>query len=133
MAAYDVEPWSDLFVAGAALAGLVFVAVSINIDRILALKGLAERGLETVVTLLVVVIVALAGLIPGQSTVALGVELLLIAVVYLGLIIKLWPSVRPPWTWTFGRRSCAEGAALSRPRSACPTASRRSLGRAGRR
>ena len=41
MAAYDVEPWSDLFVAaagaGAALAGLVFVAVSINVDRILAL------------------------------------------------------------------------------------------------
>jgi len=111
MAAYAVEPWSDLFVAaagaGAALAGLVFVAVSINIERILALKGLAERGLETVVTLLVVVIIALAGLIPGQSTVALGVELLLIAVAYLGLIIKLWPSVRPsveaPWTWTFGR------------------------------
>ena len=58
-------------------------------------------------TLLVVVIVALAGLIPGQSTGALGVELLLIAAAYLGLIIKLWPSVRPsveaPWTWTFGR------------------------------
>ena len=48
MAAYDVEPWSELFVAtagaGAALAGLVFVAVSINIDRILKLPGMPDAG-----------------------------------------------------------------------------------------
>jgi hypothetical protein len=41
--AYDPTEWSDLFVANAgasaALAGLVFVAVSINIERILKFDG----------------------------------------------------------------------------------------------
>jgi modulator of FtsH protease len=80
--AYDPSEWHDLFVASAgasaALAGLVFVAVSINIDRILRFPGLPERALETVLLLLTVVIVSIVGLIPGQSTTALGIELLLV-------------------------------------------------------
>jgi hypothetical protein len=52
MTAYDVSEWTDFFVAGAsasaALAGLVFVAVSINIDRILRIQGLPSRALATV-------------------------------------------------------------------------------------
>lgn len=80
MTAYDNAQWTDLFVASAgasaALAGLVFVAVSINIERILKFEGLPERALETVVVLLSVVVVSVIGLIPGQSHVALGVELL---------------------------------------------------------
>ncbi|MET0558441.1 MAG: hypothetical protein ABW065_07190 [Solirubrobacterales bacterium] len=83
MFAYDASEWTDFFVAvagaSAALAGLVFVAVSINIDRILKFKGLPERALETVLLLMTVLLVSLAGLIPGQSATALGVELLLLA------------------------------------------------------
>ena len=71
MTAYDASEWTDLFVAaagaGAALAGLVFVAVSINIDRILSLEGVPERALATVLTLLMVVCVSIVGLIPGQD------------------------------------------------------------------
>ena len=48
--AYAPEEWKDLFVAmagaSAALAGLLFVAISINVDRIVKYEGLPERGLE---------------------------------------------------------------------------------------
>jgi hypothetical protein len=78
--AYDPSEWSDLFVAAAgasaALAGLLFVAVSINIERILQFAGLPERALETVLLLMTVLLVSLFGLIPGQSNGALGLELL---------------------------------------------------------
>jgi modulator of FtsH protease len=77
--AYDASQWTDLFVASAgasaALAGLVFVAVSINVDRILKLPGVPERALQTVLLLLLVVVVSIVGLVPGQDAVALGAEL----------------------------------------------------------
>ena len=100
MAAYDIDAWSDLFVAaagaGAALAGLVFVAVSINIDRILAYPGLPDRALETVLTLLVVVLISIVGLIPGQSTTALGLELFGIALVFSSVISRLLANQKLP-------------------------------------
>jgi hypothetical protein len=82
--AYEVEEWHDLLVASAgaaaALTGLVFVAVSINVERILHHEGLPERALQTVLLLLGAVVTSLLGLIP-QSTTALGVELLAVGLV----------------------------------------------------
>jgi hypothetical protein len=109
--AYDPNEWTDLFVASAgaaaALAGLVFVAVSINIDRILKLEGLPERALETVLTLLAAVVVSLIGLIPGQSHVALGAELVGVSVVFGAVITKLTitrpPAEAEPPAWLAGR------------------------------
>jgi hypothetical protein len=67
--------------ASAALTGLLFVAVSVNIERVLKFAGLPERALQTLVMLLWALTVSIAGLIPGQSDTALGVELLASAVV----------------------------------------------------
>jgi modulator of FtsH protease len=88
LTAYDPEAWTDLFVAAAgasaALAGLVFVAVSINIDRIIAGEGLADRALQALFQLLAVVIASLLALAPGQSETALGLELLLVGLAVTG-------------------------------------------------
>jgi hypothetical protein len=109
--AYDASEWSDLFLASAgasaALAGLVFVAVSINVERIVRFPGLPERALETVLLLLAVVLVSLIGLIPGQSSVALGIELLVVSLVFAGVIgalsTKSLPEGSEPATWLLGR------------------------------
>jgi hypothetical protein len=111
VAAYDPPAWSDLFVASAgasaALAGLVFVAVSINIDRILKLRGLPERALATMLLLLAVVLVSLIALIPGQSRTVLGSEMLVIALAFAAAIGRLsaysLPKSSDPRRWLLTR------------------------------
>ncbi|HEV2727829.1 MAG TPA: hypothetical protein VGV34_06015, partial [Solirubrobacterales bacterium] len=110
MTAYDPSEWSDLFVAtagaSAALAGLLFVAVSVNVDRILAVKGLPERGLETIVLLVGVLLVSIVALIPGQGEVALGLELVALGLA-LGFFVSRLPAVSEaatvPSGWIFAR------------------------------
>ena len=98
--AYAPGEWTDLFVAvagaSAALAGLLFVAVSINVERILKYEGLPERGIEALAMLLVPLIVSIAGLLPGQSHVALGLELLAIGGALVGVMLRLPVAHRLP-------------------------------------
>lgn len=92
MSAYDASAWTDLCVASAgasaALAGLVFVAVSINIERILQFPWLPARALETVLLLVGALLAALLTLAP-QSRTALGVELLVEGLAVAGVLAVL--------------------------------------------
>ena len=93
--------------ASAALAGLVFVAVSINVERILKLEGAPDRGLQTVFLLLGVVLVSIVGLIPGQDNVALGAELVgvgLFLTIPIGLLTRRsTPRAPAPRSWVIYR------------------------------
>jgi hypothetical protein len=78
--AYSTTEWEGLFLAeagaSAALAGLLFVAISINLARILQGAGLPGRAGEAIVLLVAVLVTSSLGLVPGQSPGVLGVELL---------------------------------------------------------
>jgi hypothetical protein len=80
MHAYSTDGWGELFLAeagaSAALAGLLFVAISINLERILQGTGLPGRAGEAIVLLVAVLVVSTLGLVPGQSPTVLGAELL---------------------------------------------------------
>ena len=82
VAAYDLSSWGAFAAAevgaAAALTGLLFVAVSINLDRILSFPKLPARAGETLVTLLLVLVVATLILLP-QSARLLGVEVIVLA------------------------------------------------------
>ena len=134
MTAYDPSQWTDLFVAtagaSAALAGLVFVAVSINLERILSYEGLPERALETLLLLVGVLIFSILALMPGQSAVALGAEVLALGLLLFTAVFRLpAPSIRRPgksrrtggragsWSGRLGRSPSlsAESASCSKP------------------
>lgn len=62
----------------ATLAGLIFVAVSLNLEKILA-YGVVGRAAEAMVLLAGVLLIASVALAPGQSDRILGEELLAIS------------------------------------------------------
>jgi hypothetical protein len=72
--------WENFFVAevsaAAALSGLLFVAVSINLTRILAITHLPGRAIEALIVLLSVLFIATFGLVPRQGHVAFGAEVI---------------------------------------------------------
>jgi hypothetical protein len=88
---YDLEPWHDLFVmvggVACALIGLLFVAISINLDRIITGANLPRRALETLAVLVAILTVAVLGLVP-QPGWAIGVETLLLAGGVLILLVR---------------------------------------------
>jgi modulator of FtsH protease len=86
-----MEGWTDFFVAevgaAAALAGLLVVAISINIERILKFPSLPGRAWQTLVTIGVALVVASLALMPGQPLSLFGWEALVggLVVAYTGV------------------------------------------------
>ena len=112
MTAYDPNAWTEFAAAAAGasavLAGLVFVAVSINLEKVLEVKGLPGRAGETIATFLGALIASLLVVVPGQSNTAVGIELAVGGGVLLaGLMLIVFPGLQHqahhPLSWRVTR------------------------------
>jgi hypothetical protein len=97
----DVAAWESFAVAllgaAAVLAGLVFVAVSVNIDRILSVRGLPGRAGDSVVMFVATLVECAFVLVPHPPVAALGVELLATGAVTSAVLLAIAiPGVRLP-------------------------------------
>jgi modulator of FtsH protease len=85
----EMESWHDFAVASAgaagALAGLIIVAVSVNVKEIIAGSALPARAGATIASVVLIVVSGIAMLIPRQTALALGSELVVFALIALGL------------------------------------------------
>ena len=86
-----MDQWHDFFLAQAGaeggLTGLVFVGVSINLQKIVSdpRSGLAGRAAEALILLVGVLTVSVLGLVPAQGPGLLGAEVLVV-----GLAAWVW-------------------------------------------
>ena len=94
--------------AAVTLTGLVFVAVSLNLSRIMNFPGLPGRAGESLLQLLQVFFISTAALIPRQPLTVLGIEVLLI--VSLSWMAQTVGQIRyaksradHPWSWLMTR------------------------------
>jgi hypothetical protein len=106
VASYSALPWHEFFVgtigAAAALTGLLFVAISINLEQILKYPQLPGRAAATLGMLVSALVVSGLALAPGQSRRALGIEVACVAVV--AAVQAVWVSLGKkapgePLTW----------------------------------
>jgi hypothetical protein len=77
--------WNDFFTAqvgaSAALAGLIFVGLSINMSKIVSSPILPNRALQALLVLITALVISSVMLVPGQSIAQAGVEVLFTGVV----------------------------------------------------
>ncbi len=87
--AYDPVPWRDFFVmlggASAALAGLVFVGLSIHASKIAGHPYLSRRARSLTFGIVYVTLACGVALMPGQGRTALGIEFVVGGVVVAAL------------------------------------------------
>jgi modulator of FtsH protease len=99
-----MNAWHDFFLAqaGAAgvLTGLVFVGVSINLQKIVSNphSGLAGRAAEALILLVAVLVAAVLVLVPGQGAGVLGAELLVVGLAAWGWIVAIQLPRMREWT-----------------------------------
>jgi len=76
---FNIPAWSDYAVAvvsgAAALTGLLFVAVSVNGAWFASSKALRNRAGQALVLFVIPLVTGILMLVPGQSTTALGIEI----------------------------------------------------------
>jgi hypothetical protein len=95
--------WSNFFgaqvSASAALLGLLFVSLSINLTKVLAIQALPARAFTALLMLLVVLIVASLMLAPNVPLAVDGTEVLVVSVLAWAVVIRFelqtWKNTAP--------------------------------------
>jgi hypothetical protein len=81
----DTAAWANFFVAevgaSAALTGLLVVAISINLSRILSSPPLPGRAAEALITLVAAFVLTSIWLVPNQPGTVFGAEVLTIGLI----------------------------------------------------
>ena len=90
-----LEGWTDFNVAmvgaTAALAGLLIVAMSVNIAEIMKSPTLPPRAAASIAALVLALTAGAFGLVPGQPSIAYGIEVLVATVL---AAIFQWHAIR---------------------------------------
>lgn len=77
-----MENWHDFYTAtagaAAALIGLIFVGISISLNKILTISSLPNRALGSIILLLCILIISILALIPEHNQTWLGYEIIFI-------------------------------------------------------
>ena len=98
MVAYSNGAWSDFALgqvgASAALLGLVFVGLSINLRAVIRDPGVVNRAAEAVVLLGTVLATSTAVLLPGQTRLALATELVVLGASVAASVAALQRGIR---------------------------------------
>jgi hypothetical protein len=97
--------WDAFFTAevgaSAALAGLIFVGVSINLKQIVQLPFVANRALQSLLILLAVLGFSSLQLVPGQGSTILGGEILALSVALWATLnvleLRSWREIDPKY------------------------------------
>lgn len=88
-----MDGWNDLFVATAGtasvLAGLIFVGLSINLDKLVAMSSVLLRAAAALALLVGVLGISILMLIPEQSLRNAGIEVTGVAVAIGGIVVLL--------------------------------------------
>ena len=97
-----LERWHDFFVAevgvAGALTGLLFVAMSINVGRIISFAWLPPRAAQTLIVMLNVVIISSLALVPDQTNAVRAIEFLIVNLLVLGIglvLVTRFPTPEP--------------------------------------
>jgi hypothetical protein len=123
--AYRPEAWHELYLmlggSAAALAGLLFVAMSIHLDDVLKVPFLRTFARNNTIAMIVLVVRAAAILIP-QSHVMLAIELILLDGfgVVMASTVLIWGGRRMPRAQVsrgrYGPFQCVRSGGRGRPR-----------------
>jgi modulator of FtsH protease len=103
--------------AAATLTGLVFVAVSLNLGKIMSFPGLSGRAAESILQLLAVFFISTLALVPAQPTKIIAIEFLSAGTILwvaqtAGQIRYLRSRSGHPWSWFLHRATLSQLASV---------------------